>query len=215
MHPVFKTPFVSATSWAAALLLLSSCGGGKSNYDAPQVTMTVTNGAGVSGSIVITLASLQAPATAANFLAYVNSGFYNGTVFHRNYQRLYLQGGGYVGPLAAGALPVPRPKVADQPPIALEDGAGLSNTKFTVAMDRSPFGGATSQFVINLGDNLFRDRTTTVPGYAVFGTVTSGAEVLNAMATAACTASPGLLTAIVGDCLPTPNITITEATQTR
>jgi cyclophilin family peptidyl-prolyl cis-trans isomerase len=214
MHPVFKSLFAPVTCAATALLLLSSCGG-KSNYDAPQVTMTVTNGAGVNGTIVITLASLQAPITSANFLAYVNSGFYDGTVFHRNYQRLYLQGGGYVGPLVAGAVPVPRPKVADQPPIALEDGAGLSNTKYTVAMDRSPFGGATSQFVINLGDNLFRDRTTAVPGYAVFGAVTSGAEVLTAMTTATCTTSPGLLTAIVGDCLPTPNITITSATQTR
>ncbi len=213
MHPVFKTLFASAASAATALLLLSSCGGGKSNYDAPQVTMTVTNGAGVNGTIVITLASLQAPVTAANFLAYVNNGFYNGTIFHRNSPGFVLQGGGYVGPLVANSTPVPREKPTKEP-IVLEDGTGLSNTKYTVTMARTGApDSATSQFFVNLTDNLFLDRSATGRGYAVFGTVTEGTEVLTAMAAAPCTAWRALLPS--GDCLPSPNITITSARQTR
>jgi cyclophilin family peptidyl-prolyl cis-trans isomerase len=213
MFPVFKILLVSATSAAAALLMLSSCGGGNSNYEAPQVTLTVTNGAGVNGTIVITLASLQAPITSANFLAYVNNGFYNGTIFHRNSPGFVLQGGGYVGPLVANSTPVPREKPTKDP-IVLEDGTGLSNTKYTVTMARTGTpDSATSQFFVNMTDNLFLDRTATGRGYAVFGAVTEGTEVLTAMAAAPCTAWRALLPS--GDCLPSPNITITSARQTR
>jgi peptidyl-prolyl cis-trans isomerase A (cyclophilin A) len=200
-------------SLIATTALLSACGGGGSKYEAPQVTMTVDNGAGVSGSFVITLASLQAPNTTANFLAYVNSGFYNGLVFHRNSPQFVLQAGGYAGPLVANGVPLPALKAASAP-IALEDGAGLSNQKFTVAMARTNApDSATSQFFVNMADNVSLDRTAIGRGYAVFGAVTSGTELLAAMAAAPCTAWPDLLPS--GDCLPSPNITIISAKQTR
>jgi cyclophilin family peptidyl-prolyl cis-trans isomerase len=215
--PMMRKPF-SLSSCSGTLLLsalLASCGGGgnNDNYVAPQVTMTVSNGAGVSGEIVITLASLQAPVTTANFLAYVNSGFYNGLVFHRHAPNFVLQGGGYAGPLVANTTPQPALKPTNAP-ITLEDGGGLLNQRFTVAMARTNApDSATSQFFINLADNTSLDRGVFNRGYAVFGAVTAGAEVLTAMTAAPCTAWAGFLPA--GDCLPSPNIVIVNARQTR
>jgi cyclophilin family peptidyl-prolyl cis-trans isomerase len=98
--------------------------------------------------------------------------------------------------------------------ITLEDNAGLSNTTLTVAMARtSDPNSATSQFFINLTNNTFLDRTATARCYAVFGTVTSGADVVTAMTQATCFTWPALLPS--GDCLPAPNITVVSATQTR
>jgi cyclophilin family peptidyl-prolyl cis-trans isomerase len=220
MHPVFKTSFASgvAASVAAcvaactALVLLTSCSGG-SNYEAPQVSMTVSNGAGVNGTIVITLASLQAPITTANFLAYVNSGQYNGTLFHRSSPGFVLQGGGYAGPLVANSTPLPREKPTNAP-IVLEDNTGLLNTKYTVAMARlNAPDSATAQFFVNMADNAFLNAGPAGRGYAVFGTVTEGTDILTAMAAAPCTAWRALLPA--GDCLPSPNITISNVRQTR
>jgi cyclophilin family peptidyl-prolyl cis-trans isomerase len=197
-----------------AAALLTSCGGGNNdNYVAPQVTMTVSNGAGVNGEIVITLASLQAPVTTANFLAYVNSGFYNGLIFHRHSPNFVLQGGAYAGPVVPNASPVPAVKLGNAA-IALEDGGGLLNQKFTVAMARTNApDSATSQFFFNLTDNTSLDRTVFGRGYAVFGAITSGTEVLTAMTAAPCSAYAALVPS--GDCLPSPNIVIVNARQTR
>ena len=115
--------------------LLAACGGGGGSDAAPpptvtlppQVTMTVSNGAGLTGSFVITLSPTLAPATVANFLAYVSSGFYVGTVFHRHSPNFVLQGGGFAGPMNP-SQPVPPQKVTN-PPIALEVGRGLSNVR--------------------------------------------------------------------------------------
>jgi cyclophilin family peptidyl-prolyl cis-trans isomerase len=224
MHPVFKTSFASGVAACVAacvtacvaactaLVLLTSCSGG-SNYEAPQVSMTVSNGAGVNGTIVITLASLQAPITTANFLAYVNSGQYNGTLFHRSSPGFVLQGGGYAGPLVANSTPLPREKPTNAP-IVLEDNTGLLNTKYTVAMARlNAPDSATAQFFVNMADNAFLNAGPAGRGYAVFGTVTEGTDVLTAMAAAPCTAWRALLPA--GDCLPSPNITISNVRQTR
>jgi cyclophilin family peptidyl-prolyl cis-trans isomerase len=179
---------------------------------APQVTLTLSNGAGVNGDVVLTLDSARAPITVANFLTYVNAGFYDGTIFHRSSPGFVLQGGGYVGPLTAnGTVPTEKPT---NPPIALEDNAGLSNICLTVAMARtSAPDSANSQFFVNLASNTFLDRTATARGYAVFGSVTSGNAVLTAAINANCTVWPAFLPA--GDCLPSPNITITRARQTR
>jgi peptidyl-prolyl cis-trans isomerase A (cyclophilin A) len=202
----------------AAAALLASCGGGggsnNDNYVAPQVTLTVSNGAGVNGEIVITLASLQAPVTTANFLAYVNSGFYNGLIFHRHSPDVLLQGGAYAGPVLPNASPTPAVKLGNAP-IALEDSGGLLNQKFTVAMARASNApdSATSQFVFNLTDNPSRDRTIFGRGYAVFGAITAGTEVLTAMQAAPCSPYPALVP--TGDCLPSPNIVIVSARQTR
>lgn len=201
----------------AALALLASCGGGGDAADPPkiepQVTLAVTNGAGVTGNVVVTLHINHAPITVANFLAYVNKGYFNGTVFHRHVPGFVIQGGGYAGPLVAGG-PAPTPKATDAP-IALEVGKGLSNLRNSLAMARtSVLNSATSEFFINLGNNSNLD--TAAGGYAVFGTITSGTEIVTAMQAAPCSAWPALFG--IGDataCLPSPNITITSATQTR
>ena len=180
--------------------------------NAPQVTLTLSNGVGVTGDVVLTLDAARAPITVANYLRYVTAGFYDGTVFHRSSPGFVLQGGGYTGPLTAGgAIPTEKPTNAN---ITLEDNAGLSNLCLTVAMARtSASDTANSQFFVNLASNTFLDRTATARGYAVFGSVTSGNAVLTAAINANCTAWPAFLPA--GDCLPSPNITITRARQTR
>ena len=203
-----------ATTW-----LLAGCGGGGGSDPAPvpppvtlpaQVTMTVSNGAGLTGSFVITLSPTLAPATTANFLAYVNSGFYNGTVFHRHSPNFVLQGGGFAGPMNP-SQPVPAPKLTN-PPIALEVARGLSNLRWTVAMARTNvLNSATSQFFINLVDNAFLD--TSAGGYAVFGNVSAGTDFITTALTGTCVAYPALQP--LPDCLFVPNLTITSAVQTR
>jgi cyclophilin family peptidyl-prolyl cis-trans isomerase len=171
----------------------------------PQVTLTINNS---SFGVVLTLDPTRAPVTVDNFLAYVGAGFYEGTVFHRHAPGFVLQGGGFAGPLGAGALP---PAKATEAPIALEVGRGLSNTRYTLAMARTNVpDSATSQFFINTADNVFLD--TSGGGYAVFGSVTAGAEVVDAMQSAACVPTAWLP---AQECLPLPNLTISAAAQTR
>jgi peptidyl-prolyl cis-trans isomerase A (cyclophilin A) len=170
----------------------------------------MSNGAGVSGDVVLTLNPTLAPATTANFLAYVNAGFYNCTVFHRHSPGFVLQGGGFAGPMSPTAA-VP-PLKSTNAPIALEVNRGLSNVRWSVAMARTNvLNSATSQFFVNLADNAFLD--TSGGGYAVFGTVTSGTDLITAALAGTCQAYPALQAA--PDCLLVPNLTITLATQTR
>ena len=177
----------------------------------PQVSMLVSNGAGVAGTLVITLDPNHAPLTVDNFLAYVKSGFYNGTVIHRNSPGFVLQGGGYAGPLSStGTVPALK---ATNAPIVLEDNAGVSNLTYTLAMARTGVAdSATSQFFFNLANNTFLDRTASARGYAVFGSVTTGTALVDAMAAAPCQAWANLF---AGECLPVPNLSFTSATQTR
>ncbi len=174
----------------------------------PQVTMTVSNGAAVAGSFVITLTPQQTPVTVINFLAYVNSGFYNNSIFHRLLPTFVAQAGGYnAGATTTTTIAAHKPTNAA---IVLEDNAGLSNVNLSVAMARTSIvDSATSEFFINLVDNPFLDRTSTTRGYAVFGSVTSGASVVTAMKAAPCVA------AAVSECLPIPNLVITSAVQTQ
>jgi cyclophilin family peptidyl-prolyl cis-trans isomerase len=181
-------------------------------YDVPQpqVTLTVSNGAGAGGDFVITLLPTERPITVDNFLAYVASGFYVGTVFHRHAPNFVLQGGGFEGPMGPPA-PVPQLKPTSAP-IALETTPPVSNLRWTVAMARTQvLNSATSQFFVNLSDNVFLD--TSAGGYAAFGFVSAGTETISAIVGAPCTAWPALLPA--GDCIPMPNFTITAAQQTR
>lgn len=174
----------------------------------PQVTMTITSNGSTLGSYVMTLDPARAPITVDNFLAYVKAGFYDGTAFHRHAPAFVLQGGGYASPLTTATLPAAK---TTNPPIALEVGRGLSNTRYTVAMARtSSANSATSQFFINLVDNTFLD--TSGGGYAVFGSITAGTDLVDAMRTAPCT-QPTWLSP--GECLPVPNLVIASATQTR
>ena len=182
----------------------------------PQVTLTVSNGAGVGGDVMITLEPNKTPQTVLNFLSYVNAGFYVDTVFHRVIPGFIVQGGGYARSLVPGGT-VPDLK-ATNAPIPLEDNAGLSNLKGTIAMARSNvLNSATSQFFINLKDNTDLDSTATARGYAVFGSVSAGADVVAAMGTAPCSAWVEFFGS--GDdptvCLPTPNLVVTAASQTR
>jgi peptidyl-prolyl cis-trans isomerase A (cyclophilin A) len=203
----YYTCRVSATGAVAVNIARSSDGivlsSASLNVPQPQVTITVNNAPGtVSGSMVFSLRPDKTPITVDNFLAYVNSGFYNGTIFHRVVPGFVIQGGGY---LPSGAL---KTTLA---PITLEVGKGLSNVQWSVAMARlSDPNTATSQFFINLVDNLALDPSSTSNGYAVFGSVSAGTAVANAIVGAPCApAAPG------SDCLPSPSMVIVSAQQTQ
>ena len=172
----------------------------------PIVTMAVSNGQGVNGNITFTLAAEKAPKTVDNFLSYVNSGFYNGLIFHRVVAGFIMQSGGY-GPTVNGALPAPK---ATNAAIAVES-TGLSNVTWSVAMANTgdPGANTTSQFYVNLANNTGLDG-----GYAVFGAVTAGTTVAQAIvsAPANCTLNSKTNTT---DCLPIPNVVISTATQTQ
>ncbi len=138
----------------------------------PQVELHIAN----HGTITLELDAAKAPKSVANFLAYVASGHYNNTVFHRIIDGFMVQGGGF------------EPGMTQKPVnAAIENEAnnGLKNDKYTVAMARTqePHS-ATAQFFINVGDNAFLNHTAPSRqgwGYAVFGKVVKGAEVVDAM----------------------------------
>ena len=130
------------------------------------------------GNIVLELNREKAPITVANFLQYLNDGFYDGTIFHRvvNGPFFIIQGGG---------LDEYMNRKATRSPIVNESYNGLSNTAHTIAMARtSQPDSATSQFFINFKDNSAAfDRTEQNPGYAVFGRVIQGTDVVEAIGT--------------------------------
>jgi cyclophilin family peptidyl-prolyl cis-trans isomerase len=130
------------------------------------------------GLIVIELYPDQAPQSVANFLAYVDAGFYDGTIFHRVIPDFMIQGGGFTADLEKKETRAPIPNEADN---------GLKNERGTLAMARTndPHS-ATAQFFINHKDNAFLDhsgKNTRGWGYAVFGRVTDGMSVVDAIAT--------------------------------
>ncbi len=123
------------------------------------------------GNIEIELDSESSPTTVANFLGYVQSGFYEGTIFHRVIPGFMVQGGGFTAEA--------RQKETNAP-IRLESNNGLKNTAGTVAMARTTAPhSATSQFFINTVDNAFLDYSPGNDGYAVFGKVVSGMDVVH------------------------------------
>ena len=129
------------------------------------------------GAIVIQLDNAKAPVSAANFADYVKQGFYNGTIFHRVIPGFMAQGGGFDSSFE---------QKTTQAPIKNEADNGLKNKRGTLAMARTNDpNSATAQFFINLKDNGFLDHTSPTPsgwGYAVFGEVIEGMEVVDAMA---------------------------------
>ena len=132
-----------------------------------------------SGVIVLALDAAKAPATVANFLAYVDAGHYDGTLFHRVIPGFMIQGGGFDRDFR---------QKETRKPIANEAGNGLQNLRGTIAMARTgdPHS-ATAQFFINSVDNAFLDHTAPNAdgwGYAVFGRVTEGLEVVDAISQA-------------------------------
>ncbi len=130
------------------------------------------------GEIVVRLDARKAPISTANFVQYVKAGFYDGTVFHRVIKNFMIQGGGLTAEL--------KPQKSARAPIRNEADNGLRNKKYTIAMARTnePHS-ATSQFFINVKDNDFLDFKSQTPqgwGYAVFGKVIKGQNVVDAIA---------------------------------
>jgi peptidyl-prolyl cis-trans isomerase B (cyclophilin B) len=128
------------------------------------------------GAFIVELDTKAAPETVANFLEYVRSGFYNGTIFHRVIKNFMIQGGGLTEDMQ---------KKPTRAPIANEADNGLPNLTGTIAMARTnaPHS-ATSQFFINVKDNHFlnhRGKTSRLWGYCVFGKVVKGMKVVRAI----------------------------------
>ncbi len=128
------------------------------------------------GNITVELAPERAPITVRNFLAYVEKGHYDGTIFHRVIPGFMIQGGGFTADMNE------KPTMQ---PIPLEARGGLPNDRYTIAMARTSYPhSATSQFFINVADNDFlnADRAQDGNGYAVFGRVVAGEDVVDKIA---------------------------------
>lgn len=137
----------------------------------PQVELQTSK-----GKIVLELNAEKAPVTTKNFLSYVESGHYDGTIFHRVIDGFMIQGGGF----AAGMK-----EKNTNAPIQNEAQNGLKNDKYTIAMARtSEPHSASAQFFINVKNNDFLNHTNPTPqgwGYAVFGKVVEGTDVVDAI----------------------------------
>lgn len=131
-----------------------------------------------AGDIVIELDAANAPKTSENFVAYVRDGFYDNTIFHRVIDGFMIQGGGFEPGMK---------QKATRDPIENEANNGLKNDKYTIAMARTndPHS-ATAQFFINVANNDFLNHTAPTPqgwGYAVFGKVVEGQDVVDKIRT--------------------------------
>jgi peptidyl-prolyl cis-trans isomerase A (cyclophilin A) len=126
------------------------------------------------GSFTIELFPKEAPITVENFLRYVDDGFFDGTIFHRIVPGFVIQGGGLTADFS---------NKETREPISNEAKNGLKNTRGSLSMARtSDINSATSQFFVNLSDNAFLDNSARDFGYAVFGRVTDGMEVVDKIA---------------------------------
>jgi cyclophilin family peptidyl-prolyl cis-trans isomerase len=148
------------------------------------------------GSFEIQLFTEDAPITTENFLSYVDDGFYDGsdglgaTVFHRVIADFMVQGGGQT---EDGTMKDTLPAIVNE-----AADSGLSNSRGTLSMARtSDPDSATSQFFVNVVDNSFLDAGTGEPGYAAFGEVTAGMDVVDAISGSATDSNDGPLTAVV------------------
>lgn len=153
---------LAATALAATLSIASA----ESAQAAPKVRLATS-----MGDIVVQLDPAKAPRTVENFLAYVKEKHYDGTVFHRVIDGFMIQGGGFT------------PDMQQKPtraPIPLEANNGLKNEPYTIAMARtSNPDSATAQFFINVKDNAMLNANGEGNGYAVFGKVISGTDVVD------------------------------------
>jgi cyclophilin family peptidyl-prolyl cis-trans isomerase len=168
------------------------------NIPLPQVALITAK-----GSITVELDPALARISTNNFLSYVNKGFYRDTLFHRVIPNFVVQGGGYTTGLVK--------KTEQSAPIELESNKGLSNVRGSLAMARTNLpNSATSEFYINLVNNVSLDyRNAANPGYAVFGKVVQGMDVIDAIA-----AEP---TGVVGGFsdVPLADITLSLALQSK
>lgn len=162
--------------FVASLLILAFSCGAVLAADAPKkggkpVVLLETS----EGNIKVELYPDKAPVTVENFLAYVREGHYDGLIFHRVIRDFMVQGGGFT--------PDMKERRPARPPIKNEAGNGLSNDRGTIAMARTNVvDSATAQFFINVVNNDFLNHTDKTPrgfGYAVFGKVVDGMEVVD------------------------------------
>jgi peptidyl-prolyl cis-trans isomerase B (cyclophilin B) len=156
-------------SWLMAIIGLGFCINLYAKSVDPMVEIATNYGA-----IRLELYPEKAPQTVRNFLAYVDSGFYDDTIFHRVIDGFMIQGGGFTADMA---------RKETQKPILNEANNGLSNVVGTIAMARTndPHS-ATSQFYINVANNTFLNyKSSKNPGYCVFGRVIDGLSVVNAI----------------------------------
>ncbi len=158
-------PFVFAIAVCADAF--ANCADNLKPGPSPRVRLATT-----LGDIVIELDSAKAPVSTENFARYVDSGHYDGTIFHRVIADFMIQGGGFTQELAE------KPARA---PIKNEASNGLKNDAYTIAMARTNDpNSATAQFFINAKDNDFLNYAgETRPGYAVFGKVVKGKDVVD------------------------------------
>jgi len=158
----------SALIYAAAVLTVASP---VSAGDHPRVALDTSQ-----GEIILELYADKAPQTVSNFLTYVDAGFYDGTIFHRVIPGFMIQGGGFNAEMR---------QKQTRSPIRNEADNGLQNERGTVAMARtSDPDSATAQFFINTVDNGFLNHKSKSPqgwGYAVFGRVVEGIDVVDAI----------------------------------
>ena len=164
-------PLVSLSAQAASPSNSTQKQGVTSMSTAPRVKMSTNQ-----GDFIISLNAEKAPKTVANFLAYVKDGFFDGTIFHRVIDGFMIQGGGF------------EPGLKQKPtkaPVENEANNGLKNNKYTLAMARtSDPHSATAQFFINVANNDFLNHTAPTAqgwGYAVFGEVVEGQDVIDKM----------------------------------
>lgn len=153
------------------------------------------------GNIVLELDQEKAPETVKNFLNYVNSGFFDGTIFHRVIPNFMIQGGGLTADMTQKSTEAPIKNEADN---------GLPNDRGTIAMARTgdPHS-ATAQFFINHKDNTFLNHTAPTPqgwGYCVFGKVTDGMDTVDSIAAVSTGNNSGHAD------VPLETVTITKAT---
>lgn len=138
------------------------------------------------GEITLELDAEKAPITVANFLQYVESGFYDGLIFHRVIDDFMIQGGGF---------DVDMKQKPTEDTIKIEADNGLSNDQYTIAMARTSIpDSATSQFFINVKDNAFLNHTAPTSsgwGYCVFGKVTAGMDVIDQIKAVSTTTKAG------------------------
>ena len=154
------------------------------------------------GEITLELDASSAPITVANFLQYVDSGFYNGTIFHRVIDGFMIQGGGFNDKMQ-------QKESLDE--IKNEADNGLSNNQYTIAMARtSAPHSASNQFFINVGNNDFLNHSAATSsgwGYCVFGKVTAGMDVVDKIKKVATTTRNG------HQDVPVDNVVIESATR--
>jgi len=145
------------------------------------------------GGFTIELFPKEAPVSAANFQQYVDDGFFDGTIFHRIVPGFVIQGGGLNADFSSKKT---------RPAIKNEARNGLKNTRGTLSMARtSDIDSATSQFFVNLSDNGFLDHGPRDFGYAVFGRVTDGMEVIDKIAQVGTGRRKGYQDAPLEDCI--------------